>query len=76
MVDPYASSEEVKHEYGFELAKSIGKDYDAVIVAVNHKEYVSLTEEYFQSISTKNGVLVDVKGVFRHKMKKITYWSL
>ena len=76
VVDPYASSEEVKHEYGFELAKSIGKDYDAVIVAVNHKEYVSLTEEYFQSISTKNGVLVDVKGVFRHKMKKITYWSL
>ena len=32
--DPYASSEELKHEYGFGLTQNISNDYDAVIVTV------------------------------------------
>lgn len=73
--DPYASSEELKEEYGFELSK-IGKNYDAVIIAVNHKPYLDLTEDYFAKILTKNGVVVDVKGIYRNKIKKLAYWSL
>lgn len=76
IVDAYASSEEVEHEYGFRLSPEIGTCYDAIIVAVNHLEYISLTEEYFESISTSNGVLVDVKGIYRGKIKRMTYWSL
>ncbi len=74
--DPFASSEELKEEYGFELVKDIGKDYDAVIVAVNHKPYLSLKEDYFASILTKQGIVVDVKGILRNKIKNLPYWSL
>jgi UDP-N-acetyl-D-galactosamine dehydrogenase len=74
--DPFASSEELKEEYGFELVKDIGKNYDAVIVAVNHQPYLSLTEDYFASILTKQGIVVDVKGILRNKIKNLPYWSL
>ncbi len=73
--DPHADSAEMKHEYGFGLSK-ITKGYDGVIVCVNHAEYKNLDEKYFTGILTKNGILVDVKGMYRGKMKKLPYWSL
>jgi len=75
VVDPHADSDELKHEYGFGLNK-LAKKYDGVIVAVNHKEYKSLEEKFFKGIMSKNGVLVDVKGMYKGKMKGLTYWSL
>lgn len=75
VVDPHADNDELKHEYGFGLDK-IGKNYDGVIVAVNHKEYKSLDEKYFNKILDKKGVLVDVKGIYRGKIKNTLYWSL
>ncbi|HSY77184.1 MAG TPA: UDP binding domain-containing protein, partial [Bacteroidia bacterium] len=76
VTDPLADSEELKEEYGFELVKEIGKNYDAVIVAVNHKQYTALNEDYFASILTPQGVVVDVKGIYRNKIHKFAYWSL
>ncbi len=75
VVDPHADSEELKHEYGFGLNK-LAKGYDGVIVAVNHKEYKALDEKFYKSILSNKGVLVDVKGMYRGKIKGITYWSL
>jgi UDP-N-acetyl-D-glucosamine/UDP-N-acetyl-D-galactosamine dehydrogenase len=40
LVDPHADKEEYLHEYGFELSDGPTGKYDAVIVAVNHKEYL------------------------------------
>lgn len=76
VIDPHASPEEVKEEYDIELAKKIGKNYDAVIVAVNHKEYKDLNESYFKELCPERGVFIDVKGIFREKIKNLTYWSL
>jgi UDP-N-acetyl-D-galactosamine dehydrogenase len=76
VVDPHASSKDLKHEYGFELTDNIASDYDAVIVAVNHKDYLSLTEDYFDSITEGKGIVVDIKGIYKDKIKKLTYWSL
>ncbi len=76
VVDPYASSKECQHEYGFELAEKIQNGYDAVIVAVSHNPYLGLDEAYFKSICSYNGILIDVKGIFRHKIKDLIYWSL
>ena len=76
VVDPHASSDQVKHEYGFDLEPQIGSDYDAVIVAVNHTEYLGKSESYFQEISKPKGVIVDVKGVYKDKIKQLSYWSL
>jgi UDP-N-acetyl-D-glucosamine/UDP-N-acetyl-D-galactosamine dehydrogenase len=76
VVDPHASSDDLQHEYGFELKPSIGTNYDAVVVAVNHKPYKELNEEYFASISNEGAILVDLKGLYRGKIKNMTYWSL
>ena len=40
VVDPYASSKELMEEYHFGLVDKPTGKYDAVIVAVNHKEYI------------------------------------
>lgn len=75
VVDPQADSDELKHEYGFGLSK-LGKNYDGVIIAVNHKEYKKLDEKYFKSILSPNGVVVDVKGMYKGKITRLKYWSL
>ena len=75
VVDPHADSDELKHEYGFGLNK-LGNKYDGVIVAVNHKEYKKLDEKYFKSILSPKGIIMDVKGMYRGKIKNLTYWSL
>jgi UDP-N-acetyl-D-glucosamine/UDP-N-acetyl-D-galactosamine dehydrogenase len=75
IVDPHADNAELKHEYGFGLNK-LGKGYDGVIVAVNHKEYRSLDEKYFKGILSNKGVLVDVKGMYKDKITSLSYWSL
>lgn len=77
LVDPHADSVELKHEYGFGLTPNApsGK-YDAIIVAVNHKQYLQLDENYFKNMLTDKGLLVDVKGIYRNKIKELTYWSL
>lgn len=74
--DPFASNEEIKHEYGFELIPEISGKYDGVIIAVNHKNYLALDEAYFENLLSEKGVLVDVKGIFRNKITKIEYLSL
>jgi UDP-N-acetyl-D-galactosamine dehydrogenase len=76
IIDPYASSEELDKEYGFALCKQPGTDYAAIIVAVAHNEYASLPEAYFVSHSGIKGIVMDVKGIYRNKIHKLTYMSL
>lgn len=76
VVDPHANSEDLKHEYGFGLVDKVGSNYDAIVVAVNHKAYQNFDENYFNSISSANGIVVDLKGIYRGKINKMTYWSL
>ena len=77
LIDPHASSEEMEHEYGVALTANPTNDYDAIIVAVNHKEYASLTEADFRGMMKDDlGVFVDVKGIFKNKIANMEYWSL
>jgi UDP-N-acetyl-D-galactosamine dehydrogenase len=76
IIDPYADSQELKHEYGFELAKEVSFGYDAVVVCVNHKEYLKHDENYYKSILSEGGIVVDVKGILRGKIEELNYWSL
>ncbi len=75
-VDPYASSEEFHEEYGMHLTPEIGKDYDCVIAAVQHKQYANLAEDYLLNITNENPILIDIKGMFNHKISKMQYWTL
>lgn len=77
LIDPHASSEEMKREYGIGLSENLRGDYDAVIVAVNHEEYAKLEEKDFKAyLKDGKGVFIDIKGTFKNKIKELEYWSL
>jgi len=76
VVDAFADKDEIKKEYNLEMIDKPQGKYDAVVVAVNHKPYMELTEDYFKSLMNEDGVLVDVKGIYREKIKNLQYLSL
>ena len=63
--DPWANADKVQHEYGVYLSNSsieeLEGQYDAVVMAVAHKEFLSFDMRAF--LKSKNGVVYDVKGV-------------
>lgn len=76
VIDPKASSEEYEHEYGLSIVPNATGKYDAIVVAVSHSEYINLEESYFLNLSSENGIFIDIKGVYRNKIKTLKYWSL
>ncbi len=61
--DPWASKEEVRHEYGFDLLDDTSKlksDYDAIVLAVSHKEFLELD---LDGLKSDIGVIFDVKSL-------------
>jgi UDP-N-acetyl-D-galactosamine dehydrogenase len=75
VVDPYADSAELEHEYGFGLTAEAGKDYDAVIVTVCHEPYADLDGEWFASVTKPHAIVADLKGIYRGKIQTRNYWS-
>jgi nucleotide sugar dehydrogenase len=63
--DPWAASDRVKKEYGIDVMNRIpsGK-FDAVILAVAHKEFMDLD---VRSFVREGGVVYDVKGVLNRE---------
>lgn len=62
--DPWASKEEVVHEYGYDIYtdhEELGQEYDGVILAVAHKQFVNGMD--WRTKLKSNGVLYDVKAV-------------
>ena len=77
VIDPQADSSEMEHEYGVSLTTTLRSDYDAIILAVNHREYMTLDEAYFKTLlKDGKGIFVDVKGIYRNQIQDLTYWSL
>lgn len=68
--DPWANPESVKREYGVEVTSgdmaNLQKNYDAVILAVAHKEFKTVNVRDFLRI--ENGVVYDVKGILPKEM--------
>lgn len=76
VMDPHANSDELFDNYGFSLITEATGKYDAVVVAVNHDDYANLNEDDFKKWLTPNGLVVDVKGSYRKKIKELAYLSL
>jgi len=81
--DPHADKEDVRLEYGINLLESPEADaqYDAVIVAVKHKEIIDNypLENIRDLCSAEKPVLIDVKSLFKRKDAddlNFTYWCL
>ena len=65
--DPFADPGEARHEYGVTLMRGLdgAADYDCVVGAVPHAAYVSFAEESFTALLKPNGLIVDIKGMWR-----------
>ncbi|MBO5105881.1 MAG: nucleotide sugar dehydrogenase [Clostridia bacterium] len=84
VADPVADADEAKHLYGMEFAdiNSI-KDCDAIILAVAHDEFKTLTQadfdKFFAIKDNKKRVLADVKGLLdrnEYEAAGYIYWRL
>ena len=63
--DPIADSEELRNHYQINLISKIESKYDAIILAVAHKEFKSLD---IKSIRSENAVVYDIKGILDKKL--------
>ena len=83
VVDQAADAAEANRLYGitFNTMEDI-KEMDAVIVAVSHKQFLTLDKEKISSLYSKahaKKVLVDIKGIFDRKeysTEDYIYWRL
>lgn len=67
--DPWASQEEVKHEYGLDILNELPrKKYNAIILCVAHKEFMDLD---LTTLQEENGIIYDVKGVLENADKRL-----
>jgi len=63
LYDPWASKEEVKHEYNLDLintTSSLKDNYDAIILAVSHNQFLELN---LTDLKSEIGVIFDVKSL-------------
>ncbi|MDE6322103.1 MAG: nucleotide sugar dehydrogenase, partial [Muribaculaceae bacterium] len=71
VVDPWASPDAVKHEYGIDLCgrsmAELGKRYDAIILAVGHNEFAGIDIRGMLA-NREQGVVYDVKGILDRSM--------
>jgi UDP-N-acetyl-D-galactosamine dehydrogenase len=66
LYDPWASKEEVFHEYGLEMTNKLPEaKFDAIILGVAHDEFKSLD---FIKIQKEKAILYDVKGVIKENV--------
>ncbi len=76
VVDPVADPKEVRQHYAMDLKPTLSDDYDAVIVAVSHQEYLSLEETDLNIICTQDAFVMDLKGILKDKITEMKYFSL
>ncbi len=76
VVDSYASAVEVKQAYNIQLSEAPKGTYDAIVLAVAHKKYAAHSEKDFLAWANGKAVFADIKGVYRHQIHQLVYWSL
>lgn len=76
VTDYMADPEEVEEEYNISLTQKIDSDYDAVIVAVSHRQYKEMKSLDFINIMKSKPILIDLKGIYNDIDTNIHYWSL
>lgn len=64
VTDSWASNAEAEREYGLSLVEQPQPGtYNALVIAVAHKQYTCLSEGDFRALLQPGGVLFDLKGV-------------
>ena len=66
--DPWADAAEARHEYGLDLIDApVPGSYDAMIVAVGHRQFAELGSAGIRALGKPSSVLYDVKYVLPHE---------
>lgn len=84
IADPIADAEEAKCEYGIDFVDiPIIRDINAVILAVAHNEFKTLSQadidKFFGNVPNNKKVLLDIKGMLNRKEYECAgynYWRL
>lgn len=62
--DPWVDAAEAQHEYGITPVKQVAPGvYDAIVLAVSHKEFVEMGAEAIRALGKAENVLYDLKYV-------------
>jgi UDP-N-acetyl-D-galactosamine dehydrogenase len=62
--DPWVDADEAKHEYGIIPVPELQQGhYDAVILAVSHKQFMEMGSSAIRALGKKDHILYDVKNV-------------
>jgi UDP-N-acetyl-D-galactosamine dehydrogenase len=63
--DPWIDEVESQKLYGIKLVKKIKANYyDAILLAVNHKEFIDLGSKGIKEGLTEGGIFYDMKSIF------------
>ena len=77
LTDPLASDAEVRAACGIGLQSSPAGPYDAVVIAVPHRQFLRWTRADFDAILRPGAVVTDVCGCFRSLLGSgYDYWCL
>jgi UDP-N-acetyl-D-galactosamine dehydrogenase len=69
LYDPWANKNEVKKIYNvFPTTKLKKKYYDAIIIALAHKEFKSFKKNYLLSLVKHKNIIFDLKNIFSNKL--------
>lgn len=65
MYDPWIDAIEAKREYGITpITQPVANQYDAIILAVAHEQFVEMGVEVMRAFGRNNHVLYDLKYLF------------
>lgn len=61
--DPHISPKELQVKHGLSLSSEIEGGYNAVLLAVKHREFLDFTSSFLRSKMLKDGVIFDLKNI-------------
>ncbi|WDE12266.1 Vi polysaccharide biosynthesis UDP-N-acetylglucosamine C-6 dehydrogenase TviB [Thalassomonas haliotis] len=62
--DPWADADIVKHEYGIEMTQPQAGQYDAIIIAVGHQEFKTMSMPEIRKLGKPGALVFDLKYLF------------
>lgn len=63
--DPWVIGEDLRKHYSIDVLPSVTQEYDAVVLAVAHDDFVKLGANALRLYAKPGGILVDIKGVLK-----------
>ena len=67
--DPMVDEEVINHEFDVENVKDLNslQELDAVILAVPHRQFAELGQDYFNKVKKDKLVLIDIKSIYKEE---------